>query len=207
MEHIWGSGDDPLFALLPCRFLLGFAEAWSLCKATWVVVAHEGLGRSRVEAFELRGSHGSATALTDRRRAGPVALRWGGSRSSRPEQGPGACPAGQGRSSWCWKPLVESLPTAPGTPPSVNYRPEYQHGWGSKTFYTQLRLDPSPGERQAFLQALLGHDGRVHTAQPLSRLVPQMLIARNAGHPFFWRTSARPADGVRAASVGGGLSV
>jgi class 3 adenylate cyclase len=26
----------------------------------------------------------------------------------------------------------------------VNYRPEYQHGWGSKTYYTQLRLDPLP---------------------------------------------------------------
>src|SRR5215469_12261200 len=24
----------------------------------------------------------------------------------------------------------------------VNYRPEYSHGWGSKTYYTQLRLDP-----------------------------------------------------------------
>ena len=24
----------------------------------------------------------------------------------------------------------------------VNYRPEYQHAWGSKTYYTQLRLDP-----------------------------------------------------------------
>ena len=24
----------------------------------------------------------------------------------------------------------------------VNYRPEYQHQWGGKTYYTQLRLDP-----------------------------------------------------------------
>jgi predicted ATPase len=24
----------------------------------------------------------------------------------------------------------------------VNYRPEYQHQWGNRTFYTQLRLDP-----------------------------------------------------------------
>ena len=28
----------------------------------------------------------------------------------------------------------------------VNYRPEYQHGWGSKTYYSQLRLDPLPAE-------------------------------------------------------------
>jgi class 3 adenylate cyclase len=26
----------------------------------------------------------------------------------------------------------------------VSYRPEYQHGWASKTYYTQLRLDPLP---------------------------------------------------------------
>jgi tetratricopeptide (TPR) repeat protein len=37
--------------------------------------------------------------------------------------------------------LVESLPTARMLL-LVNYRPEYQHGWGSKTYYTQLRLDP-----------------------------------------------------------------
>jgi hypothetical protein len=24
----------------------------------------------------------------------------------------------------------------------VNYRPEYSHQWGNKTYYTQLRLDP-----------------------------------------------------------------
>jgi class 3 adenylate cyclase len=34
--------------------------------------------------------------------------------------------------------LVESLPTA-RLLLLVNYRPEYQHGWGSKTYYTQLR--------------------------------------------------------------------
>src|SRR4030095_14796482 len=39
--------------------------------------------------------------------------------------------------------LVESLPTA-RLLLLVNYRPEYQHSWGGKTFYTQLRLDPLP---------------------------------------------------------------
>jgi predicted ATPase len=34
--------------------------------------------------------------------------------------------------------LLDSLPTAQLLL-LVNYRPEYQHGWGSKTFYTQLR--------------------------------------------------------------------
>src|SRR6202011_3183310 len=37
--------------------------------------------------------------------------------------------------------LTESLPTA-RLLLLVNYRPEYQHGCGSKTFYTQLRVDP-----------------------------------------------------------------
>src|SRR5207249_2804907 len=42
--------------------------------------------------------------------------------------------------------LVESLPTA-RILLLVNYRPEYQHGSGSKTFYTQVRLDPLPPAR------------------------------------------------------------
>src|SRR5262245_14469264 len=50
--------------------------------------------------------------------------------------------------------LVDSLPTA-HLLLLVNYRPEYQHGWGSKTSYTQLRLDPLPPvSADAFLQAL-----------------------------------------------------
>lgn len=36
----------------------------------------------------------------------------------------------------------------------VNYRPEYQHAWGSKSYYTQLRLDPlGPAEAQELLPA------------------------------------------------------
>ena len=54
--------------------------------------------------------------------------------------------------------LVESLPTA-RLLLLVNYRPEYQHGWGSKTYYTQLRLDPlPPASADELLQALLGDD-------------------------------------------------
>jgi predicted ATPase len=52
--------------------------------------------------------------------------------------------------------LVESLPTA-RLLLLVNYRPEYQHGWGQKTYYTQLRLDPlPPASAEALLQSLLG---------------------------------------------------
>ena len=52
--------------------------------------------------------------------------------------------------------LIESLPTAQLLL-LVNYRPEYQHGWGSKTYYTQLRLDPLPPvSADELLQALWG---------------------------------------------------
>ncbi|MBM3224854.1 MAG: hypothetical protein FJZ47_13755, partial [Candidatus Tectomicrobia bacterium] len=80
--------------------------------------------------------------------------------------------------------LVESLPTA-RLLLLVNYRPEYQHGWGSKTYYTQLRLDPLPPVRaEAFLQAMLGADPSL---TPLTRL----LSARTGGNPFFLEESVR----------------
>ena len=80
--------------------------------------------------------------------------------------------------------LVESLPTA-RLLLLVNYRPEYQHGWGSKTYYTQLRLDPlPPGSADEFLQALLGDD-------PSLAPLKQLLIARTEGNPFFLEESVR----------------
>jgi class 3 adenylate cyclase/tetratricopeptide (TPR) repeat protein len=80
--------------------------------------------------------------------------------------------------------LVDRLPTA-RLVLLVNYRPEYQHGWGSKTYYTQLRLDPlPPASAEALLEALLGHDPSM---QPLTRL----LIARTEGNPFFLEESVR----------------
>src|SRR5262249_25587139 len=80
--------------------------------------------------------------------------------------------------------LVESLPTA-RLLLLVNYRPEYQHGWGSKTYYTQLRLDPLPPDSaEAFLAALLGD---APSLAPLTLL----LSARTAGNPFFLEESVR----------------
>jgi hypothetical protein len=39
----------------------------------------------------------------------------------------------------------------------TNYRPEYRHEWGQKTYYTQLRLAPlRKDEAEEFLDALLG---------------------------------------------------
>jgi tetratricopeptide (TPR) repeat protein len=80
--------------------------------------------------------------------------------------------------------LIESLPTA-HLLLLVNYRPEYQHGWGSKTYYTQLRLDPlPPASAEAFLAGLLGDD------PSLAPLLP-LLLARTAGNPFFLEESVR----------------
>ena len=80
--------------------------------------------------------------------------------------------------------LVESLPTA-RLLLLVNYRPEYQHGWGSKTYYTQLRLDPLPPvSAHGLLHALLGDD-------PSLAPLKQLLIARTEGNPFFLEESVR----------------
>jgi class 3 adenylate cyclase/tetratricopeptide (TPR) repeat protein len=80
--------------------------------------------------------------------------------------------------------LVESLPTS-RLLLLVNYRPEYQHGWANKTYYTQLRLDPLPPESAGeILNSVLGND---HGLQSLK----QLLIERTEGNPFFLEESIR----------------
>jgi predicted ATPase len=67
----------------------------------------------------------------------------------------------------------------------VNYRPEYQHGWRNKTYYTQLRLNPLPPvSAEALLQGLLGDDAG------LDPLTPR-LIELTEGNPFFLEESVR----------------
>ena len=61
----------------------------------------------------------------------------------------------------------------------VNYRPEYRHEWGSKTYYTQLRLDPLGKESAGEMLATLLGDGT--GLGPLKRLI----IERTEGNPFF----------------------
>jgi class 3 adenylate cyclase/tetratricopeptide (TPR) repeat protein len=86
--------------------------------------------------------------------------------------------------------LVDSLPTA-RLLLLVNYRPEYQHGWGSKTYYTQLRLDPlPPASAEAVLDVLLGDGGGAQQAGPLQAL-KQLLSERTEGNPFFLEESVR----------------
>jgi predicted ATPase len=61
----------------------------------------------------------------------------------------------------------------------VNYRLEYSHQWGSKTYYSQLRLDPLGGTDGAtMLAALLGASVELN---PLKRLIAE----RTGGNPFF----------------------
>jgi len=61
----------------------------------------------------------------------------------------------------------------------VNYRPEYSHSWGSKTYYTQVRLDPLGKETaDEMLSTLLGNDDSV---APLKRLIAE----KTEGNPLF----------------------
>jgi tetratricopeptide (TPR) repeat protein len=61
----------------------------------------------------------------------------------------------------------------------VNYRPEYSHQWSSKTYYTQLRLDPLGKESaEEMLSAMLG-DGQ--DLDPLKRVI----VEKTEGNPLF----------------------
>ena len=85
--------------------------------------------------------------------------------------------------------FVESLPAA-RLLLLVDYRPEYEHRWGSKTYYSQLRLGALPPEKASeFLDAVLGQDAAL---EPLKRL----LVRR--GNPFFIEESIRTLVETRA---------
>jgi class 3 adenylate cyclase/tetratricopeptide (TPR) repeat protein len=86
----------------------------------------------------------------------------------------------------------------------VNYRPEYSHPWNSKTYYTQLRLDPlGKDSADQMLAALLGapndrleslsHEASSDIAgQAFQPVVPdgiaalkRLIIEKTEGTPFF----------------------
>jgi tetratricopeptide (TPR) repeat protein len=65
----------------------------------------------------------------------------------------------------------------------VDYRPQYEHRWSNRTYYSQMRLDALPAESaEELLQALVGDDPSL---APLKRL----LVRR--GNPFFLEESVR----------------
>ena len=81
----------------------------------------------------------------------------------------------------------------------VNYRPEYSHRWNSKTYYTQLRLDPLGRESaEEMLSALLsmplarsvtgegkrGDEPRAGEGADLVSL-KRLIIDKTEGNPFF----------------------
>ena len=80
--------------------------------------------------------------------------------------------------------LADSLPTA-RVLLLVSYRPEYRHAWGSKTFYTQLRLDTLPLEMAgALLDGLLGPNASLAALK-------RLLATTTGGNPLFLEESVR----------------
>jgi class 3 adenylate cyclase len=93
--------------------------------------------------------------------------------------------------------LVESVPTAPVLI-ATNYRPEYRHGWGSKTYYRQLRIDPLAAETaDELLEGLLGDDVSVRPLKPV-------LIQRTEGNPLFLEETVRTLVEMRTLVGGAG---
>jgi predicted ATPase/class 3 adenylate cyclase len=80
--------------------------------------------------------------------------------------------------------LVASLPTAQILL-LLGYRPEYQHGWASRSHYTQLRIDPlPPATADELLRGILG-------AHESLEPVKGLLVARTEGNPFFLEECVR----------------
>jgi class 3 adenylate cyclase/predicted ATPase len=77
----------------------------------------------------------------------------------------------------------------------TNYRPEYRHEWGSKTYYTQLRLAPfGKAEAEEFLDELLGESksplpngerARVRGMDNNIHALTQLILEKTQGTPFF----------------------
>ena len=157
--------------------------------------------------------------------------------ASAPSTGSSACCCAKARCSpCCWSlrictgsiprprrsldSLVESLPTA-RLLLLVNYRPEYQHGWGSKTYYTQLRLDPlPPGQCRRILAGTAGgrpQPGATHAAADCPHGGQSVLSGGERAHPggdrgaggdrapIAWRRPLRRLAGAshRAGGAGG----
>jgi class 3 adenylate cyclase/tetratricopeptide (TPR) repeat protein len=78
----------------------------------------------------------------------------------------------------------------------ATYRPEYQHGWGGKTYCGQIRLDALPAESAGkLLDALLGDD-------PALAPLKQLLVKR--GNPFFLEETVRTLVETKALEGAGG---
>jgi predicted ATPase/class 3 adenylate cyclase len=67
----------------------------------------------------------------------------------------------------------------------VNYRPEYNHHWANKTYYTRLRLDPLGREFAGeLLSALVGNEKELDQ-------IKAIIAERTDGNPFFMEEMVR----------------
>lgn len=67
----------------------------------------------------------------------------------------------------------------------VNFRPEFQHRWAGREYFTQIRLDPLRADaRTAMLDRLLGDD-------PELAVLKSILAGRTGGNPFFLEECVR----------------
>jgi len=67
----------------------------------------------------------------------------------------------------------------------VSYRPEYQHGWSNKSYYTQVRIDPiAPAAAGEILDSLVGGGAGL---EPLKQLV----IGKTGCNPLFLEESVQ----------------
>jgi class 3 adenylate cyclase len=79
--------------------------------------------------------------------------------------------------------LIDGLVSAPLLL-ILTYRPEYEHHWGGKSYYTQLRLDAlSPEVTEQFLSNLVGDDA--------SLMSFKTLLPPDQGTPFFLEETVR----------------
>jgi class 3 adenylate cyclase len=72
----------------------------------------------------------------------------------------------------------------------VNYRPEYSHQWNSKTYYTQLRLDPLGGESASEMLDALLRVGAPAIDDSLAAL-KRLIIEKSEGTPLFMEEIVR----------------
>jgi class 3 adenylate cyclase/predicted ATPase len=107
----------------------------------------------------------------------------------------------------------------------VNYRPEYRHEWGRKTFYTQLRLDPlgqaeaeemlttlleeklSPLPSRPVLSTVEGERARVRVDDPDLQSLKKFILTKTEGNPFFMEEIVQELfeQGVLVRDAGGAM--
>jgi class 3 adenylate cyclase/predicted ATPase len=96
--------------------------------------------------------------------------------------------------------LVDSIGTA-RVLLLVNYRPEYRHQWGSRTFYTQLRLDPlGRDSADEMLRSMLGEE-------PALDALKRLIVQRTEGNPFFMEETVQVLLDEGALVRNGGLKL